>query len=176
MIEQIGTNASGDCRPPDLADSPRLLDRMRVAIRRLHYSIRTEHAYIQWAKRSILFHGKQHPDVMGEAEVVAFLNHLAVGLGVAASTHNQAMPPILFLAHANVPDRLPVVLARDEVRAVFSHMDGVHRLAAGLMYGSGLRLMERRGHALRDHSWLWLTYSETPERRTDRPGRLRHAG
>ncbi len=158
MIEKIGTNGSRDCGRGDLASSPRLLDRVRVATRRLHYSIRTEDAYVQWAKRFILFHGKRHPDEMGEAEIVAFLNHLAVASQVAASTQNQALSALIFLykvvldrdldwfsddlVPAKRPDRLPVVLTRDEVRGVLSHLDGVHRLAAGLMYGSGLRLME----------------------------------
>ena len=158
MAGKIETNGSGDSGRDDLSRSPRLLDRVRVAIRRLHYSIRTEDAYVQWAKRFILFHGKRHPDDMGEPEIVAFLNHLAVEGQVAASTQNQALSALLFLykvvldrdldwfskdlVPAKRPERLPVVLTRDEVRAVMSHLDGVHRLAAGLMYGSGLRLME----------------------------------
>ena len=52
---------------------PSLLDRVREAIRRLHGSIRTEDAYIAWIRRFILFHGKRHPQQMGELEVVAFL-------------------------------------------------------------------------------------------------------
>ncbi|MDB5349490.1 MAG: integron integrase [Planctomycetota bacterium] len=158
MAEEIGTNGTGDCGRQELARSPRLLDRVRVAARRLHYSIRTEDAYVGWAKRFILFHGKRHPDEMGEAEVVAFLNHLAVEHQVAASTQNQALSAIVFLykvvldrtldwfaddlVPAKRPERLPVVLTREEVRAVLAHLGGVHRLAAGLMYGSGLRLME----------------------------------
>ena len=158
MSEKIGTGASGDCGREDLAHSPRLLDRVRVATRRLHYSIRTEDAYVQWAKQFILFHRKRHPDEMGEAEIVAFLNDLAVVRRVAAATQNQALSALLFLykvvldreldwfsddlTPAKRPARLPVVLTRDEVRAVLAHLEGVHRLAASLMYGAGLRLME----------------------------------
>lgn len=81
----------------DLSRSPRILDRVRVATRRLHYSIRTEDAYVHWARRFILFHGTRHPDEMGEAEIVGFLNHLAVEGRVAASTQNQALSALLFL-------------------------------------------------------------------------------
>ena len=158
MKERNETNGLGNYGREGLASSPRLLDRVRVATRRLHYSIRTEDAYVGWAKRFILFHAKRHPDEMGEAEIVAFLNHLAVTHQVAASTQNQALSAILFLykvvldhpldwfsddlVPAKRPDRLPVVLTREEVRAVLVQLEGVHRLAAGLMYGAGLRLME----------------------------------
>lgn len=136
---------------------PRLLDEVRDAIRRRHYSIRTEQAYIQWIRRFILFHGKRHPDSMGKAEVEAFLTHLAVDGRVAASTQNQALNAILFLyrqvlhreldwlsgvTRAKRPARLPVVLTREEVSAVLVELDGVRWLMAALLYGCGLRLME----------------------------------
>jgi len=68
----------------------KLLGEMRDHIRRRHYSICTEQVYLNWAKRYILFQCKRHPDEMGGAEIVAFLNHLAVARNVAASTQNQA--------------------------------------------------------------------------------------
>jgi hypothetical protein len=74
-----------------------LLDGMRDRIRTLHYSIRTEDAYVLWARRFILFHGERHPGEMGEAEVGASLTHLAVEGGVATSTQNQALSALLFL-------------------------------------------------------------------------------
>jgi integrase len=43
---------------------------------------------------------------------------------------------------ARKPQRLPVVLTRDEVRRVLRELRGSVRLAALLMYGAGLRLME----------------------------------
>lgn len=132
---------------------PRLLDPVREATRRLHYSIRTEDAYVHWAKRFVLFHGKRHPDEMGEPEVVAFLNHLATERDVAASTQNQALNAILFLykvvldrplewldddlVRAKRPARLPAVLTRDEVRALLGQLDGPHRLAASMLYRAG---------------------------------------
>ena len=136
---------------------PKLLDQVRESLRTLHYSIRTEDAYVLWIKRFILHHGKRHPLEMGEAEVVEFLTHLAVGKDVAASTQNQAFSALLFLykvvldrpleriddvVRARKPERLPVVMTRDVVRAVLAHLTGTKRLMAGLLYGSGLRLME----------------------------------
>ena len=136
---------------------PRLLDQARELMRTAHYSIRTEEAYLGWMRRYILFHGKRHPIEMGAAEVAAFLSHLANHEDVAASTQNQArnallylyravldrpLEPIAGIAPARRPKRLPVVLDRDEVRAVLGQMEGTSRLMAGLLYGSGLRLME----------------------------------
>ncbi len=136
----------------------RLLDQMRAATRRLHYSIRTEEAYVGWARRFILFHDKRHPVEMGAPEVVAFLNHLAVEGQVAASTQNQALAALLFLykvvldrplerldgdvIRARAPERLPTVFSRREARDVLAHLQGTPWLAASLMYGAGLRLME----------------------------------
>lgn len=81
--------------PP--ANGPRLLDQVRSAIRRRHYSYRTEHAYIHWIKRFICFHGVRHPRDLGEAVVTAFLNSLVAGRGMAAATQNQALSSLLFL-------------------------------------------------------------------------------
>jgi hypothetical protein len=109
------------------SSSPRLLDRLREAIRRLHYSRRTEEAYIHWTKRFICFQGKRHPSELGESEVTAFLNYLATDRNVAASTQNQALSAVLFLykevlgtpldwldglVRAKRPKRMPVVLTR----------------------------------------------------------------
>ena len=133
------------------------LQEVRNAIRLRHYSIRTEQAYVDWIRRFIFFHGKRHPREMAEVEVRSFLTHLAVERNVAASTQNQALNALVFLykivlgqplgeisevVRAKKPQRLPVVLTRDEVRQLLQHLDGNHWLAACLMYGSGLRLME----------------------------------
>lgn len=139
------------------AQGPRLLDRLRGAIRRKHYSRRTEEAYTHWTKRFIYFHGKRHPSVLGEAEVTAFLNHLAMERSVSASTQNQALSGLLFLykealglelawldglVRAKRPERVPVVLTRDESNALLNTLTGVHWLMASLLYGTGMRLME----------------------------------
>lgn len=136
---------------------PKLLDRMRDALRTRHYSARTEKAYLLWARRFIVFHHVRHPDEMGEDEVNAFLTHLAVDLGVSASTQTQALSALLFLyrhvighdlgslgdlVRARKSERLPVVMTRGEVRAVLGMMTGECRLAAAVMYGCGLRLSE----------------------------------
>ena len=138
-------------------NKPKLLDQVRDVIRRKHFSIRTEQAYVDWIRRFILFHDKRHPREMAEAEVTEFLTYLAREGRVAASTQNQALSALLFLykqvlkqeigwlegvERAKTPARLPVVLTRDEVHKIFAHLQGTHRLMAGLLYGSGLRLME----------------------------------
>ena len=136
---------------------PRLLDRVREAIRARHYSRRTEKAYVDWIKRYIFFHNKRHPMEMGAGEVTAFLTALAVQGRVAASTQNQALSALLFLyrevlgvqlpwlddlVRAKSPQRLPVVMTREEVRTVLGRLDGVPRLMAVILYGAGLRLLE----------------------------------
>lgn len=141
--------------PPHQA--PKLLDRLRTHLRTRHYSIRTEDAYVDWARRFILFHGKRHPQDMGAAEVEAFLSHLAVDRQVSASTQNQAKAALLYLykqvlgidlpwldevIQAKRPRRLPVVLTPSEVRQLLMHMDGTTGLIAQLLYGTGMRLME----------------------------------
>src|SRR5207237_4724185 len=139
------------------ANKPKLLDQVREVIRRKHYSIRTEQAYCDWIKRFILFHRKRHPAEMAEPEITAFLTHLAAKCNVAAATQNQALSALLFLyrdvlrqeigwldrvERANKPARLPVVLTRAEVRKIFAQLHGMMKLMAGLLYGSGLRLMD----------------------------------
>ncbi len=76
---------------------PRLLERVRLALRARHYRPRTDTAYVGWIRRFILFHGKRHPDEMRESEINAFLTHLAVERQVSASTQTRALSAILFL-------------------------------------------------------------------------------
>lgn len=141
---------------PASGSRPKLLDRVRQAIRLRHYSRRTEQAYVAWIRRFIVHNGKRHPRELGEQEVTAFLSGLAVG-GVSASTQNQALSAILFLyevvigerlawmnsiARAQRPVRLPVVLSREEVSSLLARLGGAMWLMASLMYGAGLRLLE----------------------------------
>ena len=136
---------------------PRLLDRVRDAIRTRHYSYRTEQAYVYWVKDFVRFHGLRHPVQMGEVEVAQFLSHLATRRRVAASTQNQALSALLFLykavlqrdiafvgdvMRAKTPRRVPVVLTREEVARVLLNRDPPYRLMAQLLYGAGLRLHE----------------------------------
>jgi integron integrase len=135
----------------------RLLDQIRHSIRYLHYSSSTERAYVDWARRYILFHGKRHPATMGAVEIEAFLSHLANDLDVASSRHQPALAALLFLykevldtdlpwlsdiARPKKPRRLPTVLTRTEVQRMFAHLDATHGFMARLVYGAGLRLME----------------------------------
>ena len=136
---------------------PRLLDQVHTAIRARHYSWRTEKAYVGWIKRFIIFHNKRHPATLGEAEVTAYLSTLATRDRVSSSTQNQALSAIIFLyrvvlgkrlewmdgvVRAKSVARLPVVLTRDEVRAILRELRGTPWLMVSLMYGSGLRLLE----------------------------------
>jgi integron integrase len=136
---------------------PRLLDRVREALRLRHRSPRTIEAYLRWVRRYVLFHGKRHPSELGAEALREFLTHLAVERRVSASTQNQALGALVFLyrevlgrevgdvsgaVRAHAPHRLPEVLSRDEVRAVLARLAGVEWIVAALLYGAGLRLLE----------------------------------
>lgn len=142
---------------PSQAPAPRLQTRFHAAARARHLGIRTESTYWNWTKRFLRHNDWRHPDDMGALEMNAFLSHLAVHGHVSSSTQNQAMSALLFLyrtvlkrdpgdlgeiIHARLPQRLPIVLTPDEVRQVLSRLDGVMRLIASLLYGTGLRLNE----------------------------------
>jgi integron integrase len=136
---------------------PKLLDRLRQALRSRHYSRRTEETYFHWVRQFIYFHHIRNPADMAEPEINAFLTDLAVRRHVSASTQNQALSALLFLyrhvldrpvgdlgqvIRARRPARVPVVMTRQEVKAVLAQLAGDKRLMASLMYGAGLRLME----------------------------------
>ena len=137
--------------------APKLLDRVRATCRIRHLSLNTEEAYIHWIRRFVLFHDRQHPDVLGETEIRGFLSHLASRENVSPSTQNQALNAIVFLYtrvlrkqvgdfgqfdRAQRTQRLPVVLTRQEVSALFAHLHGTSLLMAQILYGCGLRLHE----------------------------------
>lgn len=141
------------CRSPE----PSLFERLRNEVRKKHYSGRTEDAYADWVGRYLRFHRFRDPLEMGKKEVEQFLSHLAVERDVAASTQNQALSALLFLyrdvldikldwldgvVRAKRPKTLPVVLTRDEVASVLGHLSGENLIAATLLYGAGLRLLE----------------------------------
>src|SRR5438067_13241311 len=130
MVDRISMPETSGA--PPRASAPKLLDRVREAIRTRHYSRRTETAYVAWIRRFIVFHGKRHPRELGSPAVTAFVSSLAAR-GVSASTQNQALNAILFLysavlhqqlermneiVRAQRPARLPVVLSRDEVSSL----------------------------------------------------------
>jgi integron integrase len=136
----------------------KLLDQVRDTLRVKHYAYRTEEAYVDWIRRYILFHNKRHPQEMAEAEVQAFLTHLAVEGNVAASTQNQALSALQFLyryvlqkplpessvdaVRARQSKHLPVVLTTTEVQKLLQCLEGTHQLLAKLIYGAGLRVKE----------------------------------
>lgn len=142
--------------------SIRLLDQVRERIRYLHYSLKTEKAYLHWVRFFIRWNatqpgGMRHPRDMGKTEIEAFLSMMANERRVSASTHNQALSALLFLYrevldievpwldHIGRPQqtkRIPSVLTKNEVAALLSHMEGINALLAQLLYGTGMRLME----------------------------------
>ena len=137
--------------------APRLMDQVRETLRFYHYAYATEKSYVEWILKFIRFSGKKHPNEMGKFEIERFLSHLATNRDVAASTQNQAFNAIMFL-YKKVLDmpmdldirakrtskrkNLPTVLSKDEAKLLISRMQGMSKILAGLMYGSGLRSLE----------------------------------
>jgi integron integrase len=152
-----------DHTPEGSTPPPRLLDALRAQVRYMHYSLRTEEAYVHWVRAFIHFHDRRHPAELAQAEVEAFLTWLAAERQVAPSTHKQALSALLFLyqkvlrqdlpwmAEIGRPrseKRLPVVLTHEEVGRVFGCLDSAeshavpHGLLSRLLYGTGMRLLE----------------------------------
>lgn len=138
-------------------EKPRLLDQVRLSIRRKHYSHRTEQSYIYWIRNFIRFHKMRHPSEMRENEVKHYLNYLAADRKVSASTQNQALSALIYLyrvvleqplelingvERARRTRHLPIVLTREEVKLVLDQLDGVYWLVAALLYGTGMRVTE----------------------------------
>ncbi|MBK8321536.1 MAG: integron integrase [Betaproteobacteria bacterium] len=153
------TNPSGTFPPPaHPSPNPRtLLGQLRSQVRVRLYSFRTEQAYAYWVRRYVRHHGGRHPRDLGPEDLKGFLSDLAEKHRVAASTQNQALSALLFLykdvlgmelpwldgiKKAKRPRRLPVVLTREEARALLARMEGTHGLMARLLYGTGMRLRE----------------------------------
>src|SRR5215831_1805272 len=139
-----------------------------------HLSLRTEQAYLAWIKRYIFFHDKRHPRDMAEAEIRAFISHLAVEGGVTASTQTVALSALLFLyrdvlkqdlpyvsniERARKPKRVPVVFTRDEVKRILASLEGTHWLIAGLGYGEvylPYALARKYLNAPREWGWQYV--------------------
>ena len=137
--------------------APRLLSRLRSALRVRHYSVRTVEAYAGWVRRFVRFHNVRHPAELAESDVTRFRSWLAEEGRVSAATQTQAASALVFLyrdvldrplgrfehlVRAKQPKRLPVVLTRDEVGSVRAELTGQPQLVCELLYGSGLRLLE----------------------------------
>ena len=144
-------------RPLPALRSVKVLDQLRERIRYLHYSRRTEEAYVYWVRAFIRFHGLRHPSELGGRDVERFLSWLVNERSVAGTTHRQALSALLFfygkvigvdlpwmaeIGRPRIQRRLPVVLSRDEVVKTLTLMRGEHRLLAHLLYGTGLRIAE----------------------------------
>lgn len=154
---QRHTKAAAAPKDADGAERLGLLGEVHRRLRVKRYSLRTEQAYLYWIRRFIRTNGMRHPREMGGAEVEAFLSRLATRDRVAPSTQNQALSALLFLyrevlalqlpwmesvVRAKRGPRLPVVLSLGEASRLLRAMSGREALMAGLLYGSGLRLME----------------------------------
>jgi integron integrase len=133
------------------------VNKMIRSLRCLHYSYRTEEAYVDWARRFLSFAQAERVEELDAGRVRAFLERLAVVGKVSASTQNQALNALVFFFReglgkelgqlgeftpAKRPRKIPVVLTRSEVERLFQCLSGENRLMARLLYGSGLRLME----------------------------------
>ncbi|HNX76744.1 MAG TPA: integron integrase [Candidatus Rifleibacterium sp.] len=134
-----------------------LLERLKNTIRTMHYSTRTEKAYLDWASRFMYFHMTADQNKLNPNQISEFLEFLAIERRVAASTQNQALNALAYFfnnvlgidiadklgfARAKRPQRLPTVLTREEVKALLARLNGIYALLAGITYGTGVRLME----------------------------------
>ena len=134
-----------------------ILEDARNLIRLRHYSLSTEKTYLGWIARFKTYMQDREPHLLEANDVKKYLTHLALRGRVSASTQNQAFNALLFLCshilHIKMDDltsvarakrkmNLPVVLSKDEVKKLFTFLDGPYLLMAQLMYGCGLRLTE----------------------------------
>lgn len=145
---------------------PGLLETTRRVARLRHLSPRTEKSYVYWIRAYIRFHERRHPRDLGEQGVESFLSYLASERRVSASTQNQALSSLLFLyrrvlnielgpidaVRARRTRSLPAVLTREEIRRIFRLVEGTPSIVCGLLYGSGLRLLECLELRLKDVS------------------------
>lgn len=142
-----------------------LFEAVSTTLRRLHYSPRTEEAYLAWVRAFVRFHNRRHPRDLGAAEITAFLNDLAVRQRTSASTQNQALCALVFLyrkvleadmpaldglQRARRPEHLPTVLSRPAVRALLDQLHPPFRLLGELLYGAGLRVNEALALRIKD--------------------------
>lgn len=144
-----------------MEDTPKpkkLMEQCRDQIRLKQYSPRTEKTYLKWIRAYILFHNKRHPREMAGPEIKQFITHLVTERDISASTQNQVLSALLFLYRTvlNIPinepilenlrpkkgKRIPVVLSKEEAKAIIAAMPNPYKLMAQVMYGAGLRLME----------------------------------
>ena len=145
-----------DIPKPLPAKPVRFIDQFRAFIRSKQLAYKTEQTYCRWVSRFIRFHKMKHPREMGSDEVDAFLSHLVLDGNAVVNTQKTALNALVFmykqfLKHdlgtlnfipSNRPKTIPAVFSHKEAMSVISKLDGIYHLMAGLMYGSGLRVME----------------------------------
>jgi len=155
VVASQGEAAPGVIDP----NEPILIQRMRGRIRAEHLAIKTEKAYVGWAKRFIkrfsLDNEAEWKNVSNR-DVETFLTELAIERNVSASTQNQAFSAILFVfrkvfrreltavdaVRAKPSQNVPLVLTVDETQRVIDKLHGIDRMIVSLLYGSGMRLNE----------------------------------
>jgi len=135
----------------------KLLDNVSKEIRKKNYSLRTDETYRKWIKEFILFNNKKHPANLGAEEIKKYLSHLAVDRNLSPSSQHVALNSIVFLyknvlkldlgdfskfVQSKKSRKIPVVFSKNEAKLVLSNLDGTNKIICGLLYGSGLRLME----------------------------------
>jgi integron integrase len=150
------------------AELIKLIDALRRAVRLKGRAVATEETYVYWNRRFIRFCFQklgQAPFDAGPSAISAYLEFLALERNVAPATQHQALNAMVFLVKnvfgiedftldhftpAAGQRRPPVVMTREEVRSVFARMEDPWKLAAQVMYGSGLRLMEAMSLRVKD--------------------------
>lgn len=145
-----------DVRPALPKDSKRFVTLFRQTVRNRGLSYATEKTYLHWVLRFIRFHNRQHPQKLGGQEVSLFLSDLAVYRHCSVGTQRIALNALVFLykhhlgielpkinfRYAKRPRRMPTVFGHNEALAVIQQLEGVDKLIARILYGSGLRINE----------------------------------
>ncbi len=145
-----------DIPKPIPAKPVRFLDQLRAFIRTKHLAYRTEKTYVSWVARFIRFHKMRHPDEMGEAEIEAFLNYLALDRHVSPATQRVALNALVFcfkkfmkreilqldITYAKSKVSIPAVYSHSEAMSVIELLNDPYQLICRILYGSGLRINE----------------------------------
>ncbi|GAB2889978.1 integron integrase [Microbulbifer echini] len=137
-------------------NSSRFMDQLRIFMRSKYLAFKTEKTYCYWVKDFIRFNRMRHPKELGKAEVNNWLSYLATNRSVSVNTQRTALNAVVFLykqfmsielgelefSNSHRPRKLPVVFSHEEATNILERLTGPAKIAASLMYGSGLRVME----------------------------------
>lgn len=142
--------------PPEETEEQKEIRKLTDALKTKHYSRHTIESYTKWIKEFLTAY-KNYSEKLGQIQINEFLTNLAVKENVSASTQNQALAALLFyfrfvkhedaenlvnVIHAKHKKRAPVVLSREEIKLIINNLEGYKKLAAELLYGTGMRLNE----------------------------------